>query len=198
MARTMTRWFLLLALASGAFALAACGDDDDDTGGDGDADADSDADTDADSDADTDADGDADADADGDADGACMNADDGAALQQTWDVADDQPDNGPMDIGGIAAYCGPVCAFADPPLADGCVVDCINTNTENAFSADCAGCFEDTVYCAAQNCLQPCLADSESDACLGCRCGNNNANANCEADWAACTGLTPSVDCTQF
>jgi len=63
----------LLALLP-ALALAACGDDDDDSGGDGDADADGDGDSDgdgdgdADGDGDGDADGDADADADGDAD----------------------------------------------------------------------------------------------------------------------------------
>jgi hypothetical protein len=101
--------------------------------------------------------------------GACTNAADSAI------VADPA-----KDVSGQTAMCGKTTFGAEPATKD-CIV------TATGLSDACATCFGDTVGCVVSKCLTPCLADSAGACCAICRA------ANCDKDFATCSGITPGA-----
>ena len=95
--------------------------------------------------------------------GACTNPTD-LGIVQTKDVKKITADCGKMHIGNDAA-----------------TKTCIKMGT--SLSDPCVTCFADTVSCVISKCLQPCLADSGSQACTDCRA------MNCDPAFKACSGL---------
>lgn len=123
-----------------------------------------------------------------------MNAADGAALQATYDH-DDNAETEELEIADIASECAGPCVLGGSTDEDNCVVDCIREDTADAVSVECADCFEHSVFCAAVNCLAPCLPpNQDSEACIACRCGDNNAGENCVQVFTDCSGV-PSDTC---
>lgn len=100
------------------------------------------------------------------ASGACTNAADLAVIQ---DPA--------KDIQGGVGTCA-----KDNLAAEPATLDCIKGL---GLSAECAACFDGTVQCIFMNCLNDCLADQNSQACIDCRA------MNCDPEFAMCSGLTP-------
>jgi len=98
--------------------------------------------------------------------GACTNAADLAAIQ---DPA--------KDIQGGVGTCA-----KDNLAMEPATLDCIKAL---GLSDACAACFDGTVQCIFMNCLNDCLADQNSPACIDCRA------MNCDPEFAMCSGLTP-------
>ncbi len=101
----------------------------------------------------------------GAASGACTNAADLAVAQD------------PATPGAVGK-CGQDNLGAEPAT-----LDCIKGL---GFSDACAGCFDDTVKCAIMNCLNDCLADQNSQACIDCRA------TNCDPAFQMCSGIDPT------
>lgn len=95
--------------------------------------------------------------------GACTNPTD-LGIVQTKDVKMITADCGKANIGNDAK-----------------TKECIKMGT--SLSDPCVTCFADTVSCVIAKCLQPCLADSGSQACTDCRA------MNCDPAFKACSGL---------
>ena len=128
-------------------------------------------------------------DAGGTAGSACTNASDMAAIERS--------DYGPdmdMTVTDIAAAEGRDCALSGAEDVRMCTADAIVEVTEGAVSAGCASCYGLSVECSVANCLTPCLAGSDSPDCVSCRCGDNDASANCIEMFSECSGI-PSDMC---
>lgn len=94
------------------------------------------------------------------------------------------PDN--RNIQEISGDCGLDCLTAADSKA--CIADCIVDATGDALSKACAGCVALTVICASDNCLNACIADTQSELCLKCRCGENPKQHSCYDEYEACAG----------
>ena len=83
-----------------------------------------------------------------------------------------------VDATGEAQDCGLGCLGDADPGA--CSATCVAEAT--GLSADCAGCYADTVVCSIENCLAQCATDPSSEACTTCQA------ENCLDDFYFCTG----------
>ncbi len=103
------------------------------------------------------------------ADGACVNDDDLAIV--SGDIAS-------VRTSSLTCYlnCGSL------PDMESCRADCIMTTT--GISSSCAACFDAGTECMVVNCMMPCMADSQSQECLGCQ-----EDTGCFTAFAACSGL---------
>lgn len=106
--------------------------------------------------------------------GACTNAADLAIIQAA------NPD--PADVAG---QCGLACLGDGDPRA--CSADCVANGKGNitgtGLTADCSGCYADTIKCAIDNCVAVCL-NPDSQECASCR-----ENAGCNDAFYTCSGL---------
>ena len=102
----------------------------------------------------------------------------------TTDLCQNEADQAIVDAGGVtdaAQSCGLGClGDADP---GSCSADCVATET--GLSNACAGCYAGVVVCSIENCLAPCAANPDSDACTSCQ------QTNCLPEYYACTGNEP-------
>lgn len=74
-----------------------------------------------------------------------------------------------------------------------CVIQCtIDQGVD--LSADCLSCYGDSVTCGAAFCASQCAGGTDLPDCVDCRCGNNDANANCFTEFDACSGLPRDND----
>lgn len=97
---------------------------------------------------------------------------------------------------GCAEFVGPV--VGDPSEENianiaNCVVECIVEQPVD-LSQGCLGCYGDTVACGAAFCAGRCAADSGSDDCIACRCGDISG-VNCIEEFDTCSGLEPNTTC---
>ena len=152
----------------------------------------------------------------GGGDGACTNAED-AAIYEDLTYTDDA---GETFTGADAASAiGSDCIFgttkSDPLLegcgteaqgvlacfaaADGCpdeiiqaLADCVAQCTQDAtgLSEECMGCTGDTVACGAAFCTSECVADTNAQMCIDCRCING-----CIPEFDTCSGLPSDCEC---
>ena len=72
-------------------------------------------------------------------------------------------------------------------LAD-CVAQC--TQDATGLSEECVACTGETVACGAAFCTSQCVADTNAQVCIDCRCENG-----CTPDFDVCSGLPSSGDC---
>jgi hypothetical protein len=117
-----------------------------------------------------------------------------ASDASTSDVADAGGEAGPVDacldapdqsilsnmmaVTQAAQDCGFGC-FANPE--PNCNTDCMVMKT--GLSPACAGCYGDSIHCAAMNCLQPCLAGNDTPDCRAC------SDQFCTPAFKKCSGL---------
>ncbi|MEL6189677.1 MAG: hypothetical protein AAFU79_34070 [Myxococcota bacterium] len=84
------------------------------------------------------------------------------------------------------------CLQADNP--QGCVLDCVQLETNMSASDGCATCFGAAADCAIALCGAECADDPTGVPCLSCRCGGNSMGVNCVGDFEICAGV-PSPLC---
>lgn len=60
---------------------------------------------------------------------------------------------------------------------------CINKDTDDILSSDCAWCFGEVSQCGASKCVFECLFDSNSSGCRNC------IDKNCNSRLLECTGF---------
>jgi hypothetical protein len=111
--------------------------------------------------------------------GHCDNASDEAARLQGY-----CPDN--RNIQDISGQCGLDCIQDED--AQTCVTECIVLGTQQALSHNCASCVALTVVCGRDYCLNDCIADTQSELCLRCRCGQNKKGHSCYDEYEKCAG----------
>jgi hypothetical protein len=127
---------------------------------------------------------------------ACTNASDEAALGMTYGgAAGAAGASGGQTYSEIVGACGQMC-IGEGHTGDAlitCAVDCTNSATDSAVSEECTSCFIQSAECALNNCLSRCIADPSAQQCIDCRCAKegsgNSGNVNCEAQFAACSGV---------
>ena len=90
--------------------------------------------------------------------------------------------------------CFPNCPAETIQAAADCVADCTQQATIEAsppgLSDECVGCTGDTVACGAAFCTNVCVSDTNSPACISCRCDNN-----CIQSFDECSGLPSGGEC---
>ncbi len=141
------------------------GDDTTDTGGDTTDTGDDTTDTGVDTTDPTDTTGD---DTGGGGDGACQNEADQAIISE-------------VDVTAEASSCGLGCLGQGPECGANCVVE------KTGLTADCAGCYGESINCAIENCVAACAADPAAEACVECREENG-----CTPGFYECSGEKPS------
>jgi hypothetical protein len=97
---------------------------------------------------------------------ACLNPADQTVLSDSTKVSKSAQD------------CGFGCFANEDPNCD---ADCMQMNL--GLSRGCATCWGDSIRCAAQNCLVPCLASSTDPACIACN------EQFCTPQFRHCSGL---------
>ena len=90
---------------------------------------------------------------------------------------------------GAVISCVPSCPQATIDTLADCVAAC--TETATGLSPECMACTGDTVACGAAYCTTVCIADTEAQICIDCRCENN-----CTPAFDACSGNPSSGDCS--
>lgn len=111
--------------------------------------------------------------------GACTNAEDKAAGRAGY-----CPGN--RSVSQIVSACAKDCLLSEE---EGCVRDCVEEDLKGALSEDCRDCYIDLTACGSANCASVCLADTSSNECISCLCGENKKEKNCYAAFNECTGL---------
>ncbi len=95
---------------------------------------------------------------------------------------------------GNVLQCFPNCPADVIESAAACVALCTQDATEEItgmpLSDECVACTGATVACGAAFCTNVCISDSNSQACIDCRCANN-----CIESFDDCSGLPPTTTC---
>jgi hypothetical protein len=95
---------------------------------------------------------------------------------------------------GMVLGCFPNCPQETIDTAAACVANCVQTATAEAappgLSDECVACTGETVACGAAFCTNVCISNSNSQACIDCRCLNN-----CIQEFDTCSGLPSDGDC---
>lgn len=88
----------------------------------------------------------------------------------------------PVVVDGTARMTAGVCGQGCLGEEESCAIDCITNEID--ISPDCATCYAQTVQCSVENCLEECLADTESDECKLCQ-----VQSGCREAFNTCSGL---------
>ncbi len=120
-------------------------------------------------------------------DGACCEPSDWAAVNAT-----NYGTGGNATYRDVAFSCALSCS--SKPEDEMCPVTCLADATDNAASEDCSACYLQTITCGKDHCLAVCGTDPTSTKCAKCRCGDNDADKDCVAEFITCSGV-PSDSC---
>jgi hypothetical protein len=99
-------------------------------------------------------------------------------VDQCLDAADQSVLSDMQAVTDAAQACGTAC-FPDPN--PNCNTDCMVMRT--GLTLGCAACYNDSIRCAAANCLLQCINGNDAPDCRAC------SEAHCTPAFRACSGL---------